>query len=108
MSEQLRYVVLRHEGIANPHFDLMYEWRSDAPLKTLRYRTWPPANPAEFERLPDHRRDFLDYEGAISNNRGLVKRVAQGFCTCEVDGEDSCIVELDNGMTIRVHRAQVK
>lgn len=30
------------------------------------------------ERLPDHRADYLTYEGPISKNRGFVQRIATG------------------------------
>lgn len=30
------------------------------------------------QRLPDHRRLYLDYEGAVSGNRGHVSRLARG------------------------------
>src|SRR5207237_322242 len=105
-SRPLRYVVLRHEGILDPHFDLMCEWRTDAPLITLRYGKWPPEDPTEFQRLPDHRRVYLTYEGKISGNRGFVSRAAAGDCTVEVDREDSCLIRLDNGIEVRIPRAR--
>ena len=106
MSDQRRYVVLWHEGIDNPHFDFMCEWRDHSPLITLRYESWPPDDPNRFERLPDHRRKYLDYEGPISSNRGFVSRVAAGFCTIEIDREDTALVQLDSGLKIRVAGAR--
>ena len=43
----------------------------------------PGALPASFEqlgirRLPDHRIDYLEYEGPVSNGRGTVQRVDSG------------------------------
>jgi CRP-like cAMP-binding protein len=32
------------------------------------------------QALPDHRREYLDYEGPISGDRGYVRRVAEGTC----------------------------
>lgn len=32
-------------------------------------------------RLPDHRSQYLDYEGPISGNRGEVRRLLAGTCT---------------------------
>lgn len=29
-------------------------------------------------RLPDHRKEYLDYEGEVSDNRGMVSRVDAG------------------------------
>lgn len=105
METVLRYVVLRHDGIAIPHYDFMCEWRRDSPLMTLRFAEWPPVGDQSFERLGDHRREYLTYEGPVSNGRGFVKRVAQGSCSIKVDSEESCLIVLDNGMEIRVERA---
>jgi hypothetical protein len=108
MSEEppLRYVVLRHEGVPEPHFDLMWEWRPGSALMTVRCAEWPLRNPRKFERLPDHRPFYLTYEGEVSDNRGYVRRVASGTCTFEVDREDASVVRLDTGLTLRVPRAQ--
>jgi hypothetical protein len=73
-----RYVVLRHEGILEPHFDLMIEPNSQAQLWTWRCAAWPLTVGAVLERLPDHRREFLDYEGPLSGGRGTVRRVEAG------------------------------
>lgn len=55
---------------------------------------WPLLQPAILTRLEDHRRDYLEYEGPISNNRGQVKRVSSGTCT--ITSFDN-----DNFLTIR-------
>ncbi len=100
MSNERRYVVLRHEGIADPHFDFMCE-RGTGALLTLRFGTWPPRDPNHFEQLCDHRREYLEYEGAVSNNRGFVVRVAEGRCTVESQS-DCTVVQLDRGLEIRM------
>ena len=74
----LRYVILHHQGIPDPHYDLMFEREPGGPLLTLRSPTWPILNPTPVEPLPDHRRDYLDYEGPVSNKRGTVRRVQAG------------------------------
>ena len=74
----LHYVILRHDGIPDPHYDLMFEREPGGPLLTLRSPNWPILNPTPVEPLPDHRRDYLDYEGPVSNNRGDVRRVQSG------------------------------
>ncbi len=73
-----RFVVLRHIGFGEPHFDLMLEVSTDADLKTWRVYEWPPTEETRFEVLPDHRRRYLMYEGPISDGRGEVRRVEQG------------------------------
>jgi len=70
-----RYVILQHDwnGI---HYDLMLEqgdvlktWRLAAPIQ-------PGSQMAIV--LPDHRLDYLTYEGPVSRDRGIVTRVAEG------------------------------
>ena len=79
----LRYVILRHEGIDEPHFDLMFETSSGSALATWRCESWPIETTAALVRLPDHRRAYLDYEGPISGDRGHVTRVTTGFYRLE-------------------------
>ncbi|MEQ9411343.1 MAG: DNA polymerase ligase N-terminal domain-containing protein [Fuerstiella sp.] len=82
-SPSLRFVILEHD---HPflHWDLLLErgevlaaWRL---LRPVVPRTWLPA-----ERLPDHRRMYLDYEGPISRGRGHVTQVASGTYREEPD-----------------------
>lgn len=79
MSCGLRYVVLRHEGIADPHFDLMFETVSGSVLATWRSADWPIVTPTPLQKLPDHRAFYLEYEGPIRGNRGSVRRIAAGY-----------------------------
>jgi hypothetical protein len=74
----LRYVVLHHTGIEQPHFDLMLEMSAGLELSTWRLPHWPPHPDDQCTPLPKHRRDYLEYEGPVSRNRGQVKRVAAG------------------------------
>ncbi|MCA9240558.1 MAG: hypothetical protein KDA37_10175 [Planctomycetales bacterium] len=87
-----RYVLLRHECPPNyrsgSHYDLMLE--CDGVLRTWELMTPPSewsralglrgnqANRVEVAPLTDHRLDYLEYEGAVSEGRGSVQRVAQG------------------------------
>jgi hypothetical protein len=76
-----RYVVLRHEGVPDPHFDLMLEDEHGAEkLLTWRSPVWPIEVGTPLERLADHRNAYLDYEGPLSGDRGFVTRVASGWC----------------------------
>lgn len=85
-----RYVILRHElppGHARAsHYDLMFDVGDVL-------RTWAvaeaPDSPVEqaAEALPDHRREYLAYEGPVSGNRGEVARWDEG--TYEIDRTDS-------------------
>jgi len=98
----LRYVVLHHTEIDQPHYDLMFERQSDAPLTTVRCSAWPPAEGATFEPIADHRAAYLDYEGPISGNRGRVTRVESGTCIIDADGSDSLLLSLSSGRKIRI------
>ena len=79
-----RFVVLHHSGIAEPHFDLMFDIGPDAPLITWRSPGWPIDRPVVITRLPDHRREYLTYQGEVSKDRGCVERVAEGWCEVEM------------------------
>jgi hypothetical protein len=83
-----RYVILRHDGVSEPHFDLMLETYPGSQLSTWRISNWPVESPTPATRLRDHRRLYLDYEGEIGGHRGFVHRIANG--TAEIDiGEAS-------------------
>jgi hypothetical protein len=82
----LRYVVLRHTGYGEDHFDLMFEVSPTDPLMTLRSPVWPIVAEVRLTPLNEHRREYLTYEGPISGNRGEVKRVAGGIYDLAGDG----------------------
>lgn len=87
-----RFVILEHEyrGI---HWDFMLEWGT-----TLR--TWalsqPPVREGEIlaRSLSDHRLEYLDYEGPVSNDRGKVKRWDQGTFQLIIENENRVVVRL--------------
>jgi hypothetical protein len=84
----LRYVILRHEHVDEPHYDLMFEALPGSMLATWRSEVWPIESPTPLLRLRDHRRLYLTYEGDLSGSRGSVQRIAEGNCQVEV-GEQS-------------------
>src|SRR5438874_1448276 len=71
-----RFVILEHDH-PHLHWDLMLECGEVL-------RTWRLAEPPEgFAEVPaessfDHRLIYLDYEGAVSGNRGTVRRWDHG------------------------------
>ncbi|MGA2231847.1 MAG: hypothetical protein ABSH22_13190 [Tepidisphaeraceae bacterium] len=79
----LKYVILWHDQIAQPHFDWMFETSPGSPLATWRAAVWPPTQTTLLERLPDHRADYLVFEGKLSKDRGQVHRVESGHCQIE-------------------------
>jgi len=102
--EWLRYVVLRHEGIAEPHFDLMFETGRGSTLASWRSPVWPIDVGLSLEPLGDHRREYLEYEGAVSGDRGYVKRVARGRHRVLQDESNVLVVELEDGSIYRLPR----
>jgi hypothetical protein len=99
-----RTVLLRHfeippeAGLGSDHYDWMIEpWEGSPTLMTFRLHnridlpyleTWTIVG----ERLADHRRDYLTYEGPVSGGRGQVRRVASGQCVSIEELGDSLTV----------------
>ena len=93
-----RFVVLRHEpGSADQralHWDLMLEAGG-------QLRTWAlerePARGATITatQLPDHRLDYLDFEGPVSGGRGEVRRFDQGTYQLVSETTEQLVVRLD-------------
>lgn len=88
-----RFVLLYHDcprSFGKPsHWDLMLE--RDAGLSTWSFETLPEvwrrtlgvstravSDAITAEKLPDHRLAYLDYEGPVSCNRGMVTRCDAG------------------------------
>ena len=92
-----RYAILHHVEIPQPHFDLMLETAPGSLLATWRSNVWPIEASVRVQRLCDHRRAFLDFEGELSGRRGSVTRVAGGMCRVEVVAESVWRVELLSG-----------
>lgn len=82
-----QFAILRHEYPAGDqrrdHWDLLLEppkTSGEAPLLLCFAIQAPIAewNGSLVQKLPDHRRLYLHYEGPISNDRGYVHRMATG------------------------------
>ena len=93
----LRYVILHHVDIAEPHFDLMFETLPGSDLATWRSTVWPVESRTQLTRLRDHRQFFLEYEGVLTQQRGTVQRVAEGDCTVDICEGDVIKVTLISG-----------
>jgi DNA polymerase Ligase (LigD) len=65
-----RFAVLAHDW-PSPHFDLLLEGVTNC--RTWRLATEPRGDVVA-ERIGDHRKDYLEYEGAVSGGRGKVTR----------------------------------
>lgn len=99
----LRYVVLFHDGIEEPHYDLMFETSPGSDLATWRSPTWPPDG-CELTPLPTHRRAYLEYEGDLSNNRGQVQRIHAGTHQIIENDAAALIVRTESGRLLRLPR----
>ena len=71
-----RFAVLTHDH-PTLHWDFLLE--RDGALRTWRLLQPPDTpGPISAEALPDHRLDYLDYEGPVSRGRGEVRRWDRG------------------------------
>lgn len=98
MPRPLRYAVLHHFEIAEPHYDLMFETLPGSQLTTWRSPAWPIEAETELTRLKDHRRLYLDYEGELTGHRGRVHRFAHGDCAIEVGENAVWTIRFLNGV----------
>jgi hypothetical protein len=108
-----RYVILRHETpphSARPlHWDLMLE--AGNVLRTWALTCEPAVGVViAAQALPDHRLDYLMYEGPVSRHRGVVTRWDAGtfrtlkesperieFALCGVRLQATALLELRGG-----------
>ena len=88
-----RFVILRHDSPRGEHFDFMLE--AGGVLKTWALPRAPEAGiEMDCEALVDHRLAYLDYEGPISGDRGVVTRWDCGTYTLEHQNEQEWAVTL--------------
>jgi len=67
----------------------------DGVLRTWALEAIPSRDTVTHARsLPDHRMDYLHYEGAVSANRGRVWRWDAGQYECLGDLDNLCVVRL--------------
>jgi hypothetical protein len=102
----LRFAILHHTGVGSPHYDLMFEPDPGAKLATWRSPVWPIVAPTPVERLDDHRREYLDYQGPVSNDRGRVDRVAGGLFHFESRTDDRWVIATDQGYCLTFKRQE--
>lgn len=104
----MKFVILDHKPAQSPpdsgssartdehHFDLMFEIAADEPLSTFATANLPSESGSSSVLIPleNHRREYLTYEGPVSNNRGSVTRHAHGTWTGELS--DEAILSFDD------------
>jgi hypothetical protein len=79
-THPLRFAILHHTGYGPAHYDLLLERSPRSPLVAFRLPVWPITHRTRITPLKDHRREYLEYEGPVSGDRGQVRRVAEGTC----------------------------
>jgi len=86
----VRFVILEHNH-PYVHWDFMFE-EGDS-LRSWRLLNEPALDAwIEAERLPNHRKAYLDYEGPVSGDRGEVVRWKFGSCQVrEFQNERICL-----------------
>lgn len=96
-----RWVLLQHTlPDRTAHLDWMLERPPGGDRGTLlsfrlRIGTDPlTAQRFVAERIGDHRREYLDYEGPVSGDRGEVRRIASGTCRVE-PGPDPSLLHVE-------------
>lgn len=93
-------VLLRHDlPDGTSHFDWLLVRDDEGPLLTFRLDRDISRDGRAFEGepLPDHRRIYLSYEGPISDDRGSVRRVAQGRCQVLEESRDRVRIRIELG-----------
>ena len=103
-ESRYRFSVLAHD-FPFEHWDLLLESprKSAAPaaaddrcLLTWRLLSSPlTGRDCSAERLADHRRLYLDYEGPVSDDRGVVQRLETAFYRPIGWDEDGGVFELE-------------
>jgi DNA polymerase Ligase (LigD) len=86
-----RFVILEHDH-PTLHWDLMLECAG--ALKTWRLPAPPSDNPREAVAIGDHRLVYLDYEGPVSGNRGVVKQWDAGTYEATFETSADWMLEL--------------
>jgi hypothetical protein len=75
-----RFVILHHQLPTDEHWDVMLETESALTTWSIPPQCLSGSSfvcPASL--LQPHRKDYLDYEGEISGNRGQVSRIDAGI-----------------------------
>lgn len=100
----LQTVVLHHTGAPQgDHYDWLLEdpRRMQDPVTALwaarvtqPLSQWNILRMWDLTPLPPHRRDYLTYEGPLTDNRGSVSRVDQGTFTSTEWTDDRLVIDV--------------
>ena len=102
------YVLLHHKISDKEHWDLCLDLGE--VLATWRVLSDPRVRPDKTDagwpaqRIQDHRRAFLEYEGPLSGDRGDVRRVDRGVWGSIEQGPAGWVVRLEGEVLRGVYR----
>lgn len=88
------FALLEHATVDGVHWDFLLDL-GDERLAAWRLAQHPGEQPGTIaaERIGDHRRVYLEFEGEISGGRGVVRRIDRGRAHFERN-EDVIALEL--------------
>lgn len=100
-----RFVILHHRERSGEHWDLLIE-EAEALASWRLTRLPSPVDRAAIpaQRLADHRKLYLTYEGPIAQDRGEVTRVDAGACDILQRGEAEWVVRFAGARLAGPHR----
>ncbi len=80
------FAILEHATAGGVHWDFLIEMGAEQPLAAWRLAASPLSESGDIpaERIADHRRVYLEYEGEIRGGRGVVRRVERGTACVRV------------------------
>jgi len=92
--------VIQHHITENEHYDIMFETEGSDMLLTwqiiLSYMDLLLKGAAiKAERIRDHRKHYLDYEGPVKSSGGSVKIFDSGYCRTLLKENDKFEFELN-------------
>lgn len=98
------FVLLEHDTTAcqnapdgaGLHWDLLLEVPGREPLATWRLAADPrQGKPVPALRIGDHRRRYLTYEGPLSEDRGVVRRIDEGAASVVREDAKRLVLRLE-------------
>ena len=97
---RLPTALLRHESAAGLHYDWLLTDPNNVKGKlwtgrvALPSHQWQHVRSFDVESSVPHRREYLTYQGAISNSRGHVTRTDQGSIAIELWSVSRIVVQI--------------
>lgn len=94
------FALLDHVTDTDRHWDLLVEVPGRERLPTWRLTCDPSqaAGDVPAERIADHRPLYLDFEGVLSGQRGVVRRLDRGLAVVEALRGDEATFTLEGSV----------